>query len=155
METKEYHIGKTVPEMISVIEGHKEYCRQNMKRYDFVQVAHLVVGIADNYDEISEDEKTAKYETINFFLQHLLNPAPLTNFETMPYEELIKRYNHYKEMEASWESYYGEKYADSEKTSAEKPVDRKLFQNMGNRVKAAVNGLFESMKKRIGKRNNF
>ncbi|CAO4371612.1 unnamed protein product [Caenorhabditis nigoni] len=153
MATKEYHIGKTVPEMIAVLEEHEEYSRQMMKRFRFARIWNTMVEIHDKYDEMDVDQEIVKYETIRFFVEHLLNPEPVAHFETMPHEELIKRYNHRKEVEESWEAYYAKKEADSKKASAKKTLDWKPFQDMGNRVKTAVNGLFESMKKRIGKKN--
>ncbi|PIC40108.1 hypothetical protein B9Z55_011568 [Caenorhabditis nigoni] len=141
--------------MIARLEKHEEYCRRSMKRFRFVQIWNTMVEINNKYDEMDGDQEIAKYEAIRFFVEGLLNPDPMANFETMPYEELIKRYNHRKEVEEFWESYYAKKEADIKKTSARKTVDWKPFKNMGNRVKTAVTGFLESMKKRIGKENNF
>ncbi|CAS00827.1 Protein CBG26064 [Caenorhabditis briggsae] len=69
METKEYHIGKTVPEMIATLEKYDNECRW-----------------------ATNDSRIANYDETGEYLQVVLRPFP--NYEDMPNEELIKRYNH-------------------------------------------------------------
>ncbi|CAO4371611.1 unnamed protein product [Caenorhabditis nigoni] len=156
MEPKEYHIGKTVPEMIAVLEEHQEYCIRSSERIIFVHIAKTVGEIDNKYNEMDKDQKIEKYKFISYCAQRFLNPDPIKNFRTMPYEELIEHYNTRMYNCDVWKQYEAKKAAesiDAKKTSAKRIMDWTPFQGMGNRVKTAVTGLFESMKKRIGKKN--
>ncbi|UMM25619.1 hypothetical protein L5515_005360 [Caenorhabditis briggsae] len=75
------------------------------------------------------------------------------DYDEMSYEGLVERYNFRRRCDDIWESYRGKKDVGSKEASAKKTMDWTLFQNMGNRVKKAVTGIFESMKKSIGKKN--
>ncbi|PIC40111.1 hypothetical protein B9Z55_011569 [Caenorhabditis nigoni] len=97
----------------------------------------------------SKDQQLANYKKIENIMQFLLRPAK--NYETMPYEELIKRYN-YRRADDDFVEFHAARRR-AEKAAAKKRVDWTLFQDMGNRVKTAVNGLFDAVKKRIGKKN--
>ncbi|CAO4371621.1 unnamed protein product [Caenorhabditis nigoni] len=98
---------------------------------------------------MSKDQQLANYKKIGEIIHHLLRPVK--NYETMSYEELIKRYN-YRRTDDDFVEFHAARRR-AEKVSAKKTVDWTRFQNMSNRVKTAVTGLFESMQKRIGKKN--
>ncbi|CAO4371620.1 unnamed protein product [Caenorhabditis nigoni] len=150
MTTKEYHIGKTVPEMIARLEKRDKTLEWNR----FVRIWDAVIEIDKEFDEMDQDRKIENYKIISEYAQQLVNPTtPVPNYDTMPHEELIKDYNRVKYLDEIVELLYGTEPATSAKNTVK--FDWTPFQNMGNRVKTAVIGIFESMKKRIGKKNNF
>ncbi|CAO4371616.1 unnamed protein product [Caenorhabditis nigoni] len=156
MEIKEYHIGKTAPEMIAELERHQENHRLWTKKFCLVQIANAVDEIDNKNNIVDKDQETEQYKLISYCVQRLLNPNPMKDFRTMPDEELIEHYNIRMYYYNVWEQHKAKKAAepiDAKNASREKTVNLKTFQNMGNRVKTAATGLFESIKKRIGKKN--
>ncbi|CAO4371615.1 unnamed protein product [Caenorhabditis nigoni] len=159
MTTREYHIGKTVPEMIARLEEHDEDIKWDANRRCFIRIWNAVVEIEDDYDEMAEDQKLVNYKIISEVVQKLLNPSTTPNYKTMPHEKLILLYNQQKYLDEArdlWHAKQAAKSIDSKKTSAKKivKIDWTPFQDVGNRVKTAVTGIFESMKKRIGKKKD-
>ncbi|PIC40105.1 hypothetical protein B9Z55_011567 [Caenorhabditis nigoni] len=141
MEFKPIYMGKTVLEMIARLEEHEEYCRRSMNGF-FTEIVRTANETYNRFEEMTEDQKLANYKKISNYAQHLLVPTPpAPNYRNMPNEELIEHYKMRKYYDDCVKEFYAREAAESKKSS------------MCNRVKTAINGLFESMKKRIGKKN--
>ncbi|ULU02984.1 hypothetical protein L3Y34_002515 [Caenorhabditis briggsae] len=92
METKEYHIGKTVPEMIATLEKYDNECRWAVSKAVLPEIIRIASEAHFRYVEMTNDSRIANYDETGEYLQVVLRPFP--NYEDMPNEELIKRYNH-------------------------------------------------------------
>ncbi|CAO4371618.1 unnamed protein product [Caenorhabditis nigoni] len=153
-EIKQVYMGKTVPEMIAELERHERYFGRFRRNIVFKIFAKQVKETKKRHHKMNQRQRIEDYELFRTIACFLASPPHVTNYKDMSYEELVKLYcSHEKRVKErkSMRCQY-----PWERTPSEFHIKKTFINvcnNMSNRVKTAVTGTLESMKKRIGKKN--
>ncbi|PIC40095.1 hypothetical protein B9Z55_011562 [Caenorhabditis nigoni] len=115
---------------------------------------HLPI-VEEQIDCVSNQrQRIEDYEHFRNIACFLASPPHVTNYKDMPYEELIRHYWIHDEKVKERKSMRRE--YSWERTPSESHIKKTVINvcnNMSNRVKTAVTGTLESVKKIIGKKN--
>ncbi|CAO4371161.1 unnamed protein product [Caenorhabditis nigoni] len=110
--------------------------KQEYKRdlYNLRQAYRKLRPLGLTFHYTDKDERIDYCKEINEHIERILKPKALIDYDAMPYEKLVERYNFIKEKKAR------------EQLFSWKPLIK-----MCNSVKTACTESYESMKKKIGK----
>ncbi|CAP24481.1 Protein CBG03620 [Caenorhabditis briggsae] len=70
----------------------KEYA-YDMDFYHFHQARRTMWSFASSFHEATQEERIYHLQEANEQLQKILEPAPVEDYDAIPYEELLERYN--------------------------------------------------------------
>ncbi|CAO4371617.1 unnamed protein product [Caenorhabditis nigoni] len=140
--------------MIAELEKFDRNLSRYWKNHLFHTLVKEVQETKKRHHKMSQRQRIESYKSLRYSTQLLATPTDVTNYKDMPYEKLIQLYKTHKQDTKERKSDKCE--YPWERTPSDFSIKKTFINvcnNMSNRVKTAVTGTLESMKKRIGKKS--